>query len=233
MYYLDVDGSHQAIQGNRLGSDDPTRARLGRGGYPWLSASRLQTIFRARLFLAKSSMRFVSTGPWALTHQFMSRAAEQELAAYEGRQGSRFWNLLLAPNGAFILRPIRMLETLSYFFPPADFLHRRYGEQLSLPERDISSSRCCRCCASAGIRSTSAWNDMSGSGARGKALRSSTNWKLIFERNITAAPNSICVWSASRCLIFPGWTGKCRRFCLPLLDGACADPGRFRRSCKR
>ena len=65
--------------------------------------------------------------PWALTHQLMTRAAEQELAAYEGHQGSRFWNLLLAPNGAFILRPIRMLETLSYFLPPSDFLHRRYG----------------------------------------------------------------------------------------------------------
>jgi hypothetical protein len=65
--------------------------------------------------------------PWALTHQLMERAAEQELAAYEGRPGSRFWNLLLAPNGAFILRPIRMLETLSYFMPPSDFLQRRYG----------------------------------------------------------------------------------------------------------
>jgi hypothetical protein len=57
----------------------------------------------------------------------MARAAEQELAAYEGSKGSRFWNLLLAPNGAFILRPIRILETLSYFFPPMDFLSRRYG----------------------------------------------------------------------------------------------------------
>ena len=65
--------------------------------------------------------------PWALTRQFMDRAVEQELAAYEGRQGSRFWNLLLAPNGAFILRPIRLLETLSYFLPPPDFLYRRYG----------------------------------------------------------------------------------------------------------
>jgi hypothetical protein len=65
--------------------------------------------------------------PRAVTRQLMARAAEQELAAYEGRQGSRLWNLLLAPNGAFILRPIRMLETLSYFFPPADFLSRRYG----------------------------------------------------------------------------------------------------------
>jgi hypothetical protein len=64
--------------------------------------------------------------PSSVTSQLMARAAEQELAAYEGRKGSRFWNLLLAPNGAFILRPIRMLETLSYFFPPDDFLYRRY-----------------------------------------------------------------------------------------------------------
>ncbi|HEX9839846.1 MAG TPA: hypothetical protein VGA72_10890, partial [Anaerolineales bacterium] len=57
----------------------------------------------------------------------MARAAEQKLAAYEGRQVSRFWTLLLAPNGAFILRPIRMVETAAYFFPPADFLQRKYG----------------------------------------------------------------------------------------------------------
>lgn len=67
------------------------------------------------------------SGPWAITRKLMARAAEQELAAYEGRQGSRFWRLLLASNGAFILRPIRILETLSYFFPPADFLRRKYG----------------------------------------------------------------------------------------------------------
>jgi hypothetical protein len=72
--------------------------------------------------------------PWAVTRQLMERAAEQEVAAYEGREGSRFWRLLLAPNGAFILRPIRMLETLSYFFPPSDYLHRRYGKA-SLPVR--------------------------------------------------------------------------------------------------
>jgi len=67
------------------------------------------------------------TGPWPVTRKLMARAAEQELAAYEGRQGSHFWTLLLASNGAFILRPIRLLETISYFFPPADFLHRKYG----------------------------------------------------------------------------------------------------------
>jgi hypothetical protein len=65
--------------------------------------------------------------PWRVTRTLMARAAEQELAAYEGREGSRVWKALLASNGAFILRPIRMLETLSYFFPPSDFLNRRYG----------------------------------------------------------------------------------------------------------
>lgn len=67
------------------------------------------------------------TGTWAITRRLMARAADQELAAYEGRAGSRLWKLLLTSNGAFILRPIRLLETASYFFPPADFLLRRYG----------------------------------------------------------------------------------------------------------
>lgn len=61
-----------------------------------------------------------------VTRRLMERVAEQKLAAYEGRQESRVWKLLLAPNGAFILRPVRVLETISYLFPPADFLRRRY-----------------------------------------------------------------------------------------------------------
>ena len=67
------------------------------------------------------------TGPWPVTKKLMARAAEQELATYENRPASRFWQLLLASNGAFILRPVRLLETASYFIPPADFLQRRYG----------------------------------------------------------------------------------------------------------
>ena len=68
------------------------------------------------------------TGPWPVTKKLMARAAEQALATYENRPVSRFWQLLLAPNGAFILRPVRLLETASYFFPPADFLQRKYGQ---------------------------------------------------------------------------------------------------------
>jgi hypothetical protein len=66
--------------------------------------------------------------PWVVTRTLMARVAEQELAAYEGHEGSRLWKLLLASNGAFILRPIRLLETLTYFLPPSEFLQRRYGK---------------------------------------------------------------------------------------------------------
>jgi len=66
-------------------------------------------------------------GPWEITKKLMVRVAGQELATYEGRHVSRFWKLMLASNGAFILRPVRLLETASYFFPPADFLNRKYG----------------------------------------------------------------------------------------------------------
>jgi putative nucleotidyltransferase-like protein len=73
-----------------------------------------------------SAMPVSKCGP--VTRTLMARAVEQELAAYEERQGSRFWHLLLAHNSAFILRPIRLLETISYFFPSSDFLRRRYKQ---------------------------------------------------------------------------------------------------------
>ena len=68
------------------------------------------------------------SGPWRITRKLMGRAAEQELATYEDRPASRFWQFILASNGAFILRPVRLLETASYFLPPADYLNRRYGK---------------------------------------------------------------------------------------------------------
>ena len=66
------------------------------------------------------------SGPWSITRKLMARATEQKLATYENRPASRFWQFILASNGAFILRPVRLLETASYFMPPADFLNRRY-----------------------------------------------------------------------------------------------------------
>lgn len=74
-----------------------------------------------------SSLPISNYGP--ITRSLMARAVEQELATYEERKGSRLWNLLLAHNSAFILRPIRLLETISYFLPPSDFLRRRYQQR--------------------------------------------------------------------------------------------------------
>jgi hypothetical protein len=65
--------------------------------------------------------------PWKITRSVMAHVAEYELATYAGKTVSRFWQLMMASNGAFILRPVRLLETASYFFPPDDFLLRCYG----------------------------------------------------------------------------------------------------------
>jgi hypothetical protein len=126
MYYLDV---AEVLKQNKEIDWDLT-VRLARD---WGAVDILGSVLQVcrRHFDAPVPDEVISaigvTGPWPVTRKLMARAAEQELAAYEGRQGSRFWTLLLASNGAFILRPIRLLETASYFFPPADFLHRKYG----------------------------------------------------------------------------------------------------------
>lgn len=72
------------------------------------------------------SMLPISKHGW-ISSALMARAVQEKMITYEGREGSRLWRLLFASNGAFILRPIRILETISYFFPPSDFLRRRYG----------------------------------------------------------------------------------------------------------
>jgi Uncharacterised nucleotidyltransferase len=68
------------------------------------------------------------TGPGGLTRHIMTGMADQELAAYLGGQQSRLWGFLVITNGAFILRPIRILDTIAYIFPPREFLQRRYGD---------------------------------------------------------------------------------------------------------
>jgi hypothetical protein len=126
MYYLDI---AEVIKQNKEMDWDLT-IQLARD---WGAVDILGPVLQIckRYFEAPIPDEVISalqvTQPWMVTRKLMALAAEQKLAAYEGRQVSRFWMLLLAPNGAFILRPIRMVETASYFFPPADFLQRKYG----------------------------------------------------------------------------------------------------------
>jgi hypothetical protein len=71
-------------------------------------------------------------GSGSATHYVMDRVADYEVATHMGERPSRFWELMLVTNGAFILRPIRALDLFSYCFPGRDYLLRRYG-RASLP----------------------------------------------------------------------------------------------------
>lgn len=66
-------------------------------------------------------------GPMFLTRYAMHQVANREVATHMGEAPNRFWDLMLITNGAFILRPIRLLEVGGYCFPGSDFLRRRYG----------------------------------------------------------------------------------------------------------
>ncbi|HUE98566.1 MAG TPA: nucleotidyltransferase family protein [Anaerolineales bacterium] len=128
MYYLDVT---EVLKQHQDDIDWDLTIQLARA---WSAVEILGSVLQVckRYFGAPVPDEALSalrvSRPSAVTRQLMGRVAEQELAAYEGREGSRFWKLALASNGAFILRPIRLLETISYFFPPSDFLNHRYGK---------------------------------------------------------------------------------------------------------
>lgn len=66
-------------------------------------------------------------GPGRVTRGTMARIADYETATYLGERPSKLWEFLLVTNGAFILRPIRVLDLAGYTFPGRDFLQRRYG----------------------------------------------------------------------------------------------------------
>ncbi len=63
----------------------------------------------------------------SITRRAMNAVLDREIAQYLGVPSSKFWDVMLVTNGAFILRPIRLLETAPYFFPSSDFLQRKYG----------------------------------------------------------------------------------------------------------
>ena len=66
--------------------------------------------------------------PGPVTHWAMNRVVDREIAEFLGEAASKFWDAILITNGAFILRPIRLLESAPYFLPSGDFLLRCYGQ---------------------------------------------------------------------------------------------------------
>jgi hypothetical protein len=67
------------------------------------------------------------SGPNWLKQKVMQRVVAYETAVYLGTPPSKLWKFLLITNGAFILRPIRLLDLLEYCFPGREYLRRKYG----------------------------------------------------------------------------------------------------------
>ncbi len=55
-------------------------------------------------------------------------------------KSGRLWKFLVEPNWKFVFRPIRLLDYISYFAPPAEYLQRRYKRD-TLPTRLFHSTR--------------------------------------------------------------------------------------------
>jgi hypothetical protein len=127
MYYLDVAETVRQYNGK---IDWNLTIALAR---QWGAGDSLGSVLRAcnRYFGAVLPEEVLAalpvSGAWRMTRKWMARAADQKLVAYEGRPLHRFWQFFLASNGAFILRPVRLLETVAYFMPSSDYLNRRYG----------------------------------------------------------------------------------------------------------
>lgn len=65
----------------------------------------------------------------SITRRAMNAVLDREIAQYLGEPQNKFWDMMLVTNGAFILRPIRLLEIAPYFFGSADFLQRKYSRR--------------------------------------------------------------------------------------------------------
>lgn len=67
------------------------------------------------------------SSPGRITTTLMTKLVEYETAVHLGQEPNRFWRFLLVTNGAFILRPIRLLDLITYLFPGQDYFQRRYN----------------------------------------------------------------------------------------------------------
>ncbi len=67
-------------------------------------------------------------GSGRAVRRFLGRMADYKIAAYRGEQRSSLWQHLLVANAAFVLRPIRLVDTAAYLLPAAEYLRRRYGK---------------------------------------------------------------------------------------------------------
>lgn len=66
-------------------------------------------------------------GHAGLSRRVMHKMADHEIATYRGEAADKLWQFFVVTNGAFILRPVRILDLINYLFPDNDYVSRRYG----------------------------------------------------------------------------------------------------------
>ena len=128
MYFLDV---AEVIRGADAGSNWDALVELARETGTREVIGSVLSACRSLLGTPVSERTLASLavkGGGAVTRRAMNAVVDREIAQYLGEPPSRIWDALLITNGAFILRPIRLLETAGYFFPPGEYLRRRYGD---------------------------------------------------------------------------------------------------------
>jgi hypothetical protein len=136
MYFLDIAeviksrGGDANASGHPRQLDWPLMVRLA---HEWGAVEVLGSVLQvcARLLEAPVPRWVLEAlpvrGGGRVTRFVMARVADSEVAGHLGQPPSRFWKFLLVTNGAFILRPIRLLDLAGYIFPGGEYLRRRYG----------------------------------------------------------------------------------------------------------
>ena len=66
-------------------------------------------------------------GSAGLSRRVMHKMADHEISIYHGEEPDKLWQFLVSTNGAFILRPVRILDLINYIFANDDYVSRRYG----------------------------------------------------------------------------------------------------------
>ena len=134
MYYLDV---AETIRHFGRSLDWAETIRLA---YEWGAADMLGAVLQVcKRYLDASIPQHVLdelTGekPSRINSYVMNRLVEHETTLHMGQKPSRFWAFMVGYQESLVLRPIRLLDALTYLFPPADFLRRQYG-RANLPTR--------------------------------------------------------------------------------------------------
>jgi hypothetical protein len=127
MYFLDV---AETLRFNKASLDWSETIRLAR---EWGTADMLGAVLQVchdhlGVAVPTAVLSELSISKANRVNDYMmNRLADYEVALHLGQKPSRLWAFLVGYNESLVLRPIRILDALTYLFPTADFLKRRYG----------------------------------------------------------------------------------------------------------